>query len=94
VSWERRNIYAYLDPRKIGLFNYGEYQFKYEPFYIGKGCNKRCDEHLRESSLKEKSFKNNKINKLLKLGFKPIILKVSENLFEVDAFELEIKIIE
>lgn len=86
-------VYVYLDPRKSGLFIYDEYRFNYEPFYIGKGCNKRCDEHLRESSLKEKSFKNNKINKLLKLGLEPIILKVSENLFEIDAFELEIKII-
>lgn len=86
-------IYAYLDPRKNGEFKYGDYIFEYEPFYIGKGCNKRCDDHLRESSLREKSFKDNKINKLLKLGLEPMILKISENLFEIDAFELEIKII-
>lgn len=86
-------VYAYLDPRKSGNFIYGEYVFDFEPFYIGKGYKNRCNEHLRESSLKESSFKNNKIKKILSLGLAPIILKISVNIFEHDAFDLEKKLI-
>ncbi len=87
-------VYVYLDVTKKGEFIYGDYRFDYEPFYVGKGYGNRCEEHLRESSLQHKSFKNNKIKKLLSLGLKPIILKVSFNIFEVDAFELEKKLIQ
>jgi len=33
--------YVYLDPMKPGDFNYGEFHFDYEPFYVGKGSNGR-----------------------------------------------------
>jgi len=33
--------YIYLDPRKTGDYNYGQYHFDYEPFYVGKGSNGR-----------------------------------------------------
>jgi group I intron endonuclease len=86
-------VYVYLDVTKSGQFRYDDYYFEYEPFYVGKGYNKRCEDHLRESSLQHKSFKNNKIKKLLSLGLKPLILKISYNIFEIDAFELEKKLI-
>jgi group I intron endonuclease len=90
---EKYYVYIYLDPTKKGLFSYGDYNFDYEPFYVGKGYKERCNEHIWESRLKIPSFKTNKIKKILSLGLTPMILKVSENLFEVDAFELEKKLI-
>lgn len=82
-------VYIFLDPRKDGEFSYGEHKFKYEPFYVGKGKNNRCENHLREWSLKDKTLKNNKIKSLLKLGLKPIIIKLFLNLSEVDSFDKE-----
>jgi len=29
-------VYVYLDSRKPGKYKYGEYEFDYEPFYVGK----------------------------------------------------------
>ena len=39
-------IYIYFDNRKPGKFKYGDYQFDYEPIYIGKGTNDRFKKHL------------------------------------------------
>lgn len=39
-------VYALLDPRKPGKYKYGEYEFDYEPFYVGKGSGDRCEHHL------------------------------------------------
>jgi hypothetical protein len=44
-------VYLYLDPRKEGKFKYGDYEFDYEPFYVGKGHGNRLFEHLRPSRL-------------------------------------------
>lgn len=90
---ERFYIYVYLDPRKKGDYEYGDYEFECEPFYVGKGHGKRSFEHLRESQLKHKTHKNNKINKIRGEGLEPIIIKISENLFESNAFDLEVKLI-
>lgn len=86
-------VYVYLDPRKNGSFIYGDYNFNFEPFYVGKGHGNRCNEHLESNKLKNDCFKNRKIKNILKEGSKPIILKISENLFEIDSFELEVKLI-
>jgi hypothetical protein len=40
-------VYVYLDPRKFGVFEYGSLKFDYEPFYVGKGTNKRMYAHLK-----------------------------------------------
>lgn len=92
-------VYIYLDPRKIGNYVYGEYKFEYEPFYVGKGHGYRLTNHLAPSSLEvgnknsRNNYKVNKINKMLREGFEPIIIKFVEQLTEVEAHELEIEMI-
>jgi len=93
-------VYTYLDPRKPGKYVYEEYSFDYEPFYIGKGQNKRSTDHINESKniIKNNINKNNchnisKIIKILEQNLKPIILKIEENLTENKAFDLELKLI-
>ena len=85
-------VYVYLDPRKPGHYVYSEYEFNYEPIYVGKGNNGRAYVHLYESKQKyngNKSF-TNKIKKIQKeYGIDPIIIKIKETLTEDMAFEIE-----
>ena len=81
--------YVYLDPRKSGIYNYGEYEFDYEPFYVGKGKGNRWND-IKWS--RNKYFKN-KINKIKRLGFEPIRRKIKENLEENYSFEIEKELI-
>lgn len=87
-------VYIYLDPRKPGEYIYGDLSFTHEPIYVGKGHGQRMYNHLKESQLKNKNLKNNKINKILSEGLKPIIKKVFDNLEEFDAYELERNIVD
>lgn len=83
-------VYVYLDPRKSGDYNYGEYHFDYEPFYVGKGKNNRAYYHLYNSiNHHNKKFKN-KINKIQnELNQKPIIQIYQNMLLEQNAYNLE-----
>ena len=87
-------VYALLNPLKPGKFIYGKYVFEYEPFYIGKGRNKRIYYH----SSKNKSDTNRlKINILLKIkssGLKPIRIKLIENITELKSYSIEKKLID
>jgi len=88
-------IYAYLDPRKEGLYNYGDLSFKYEPFYIGKGSGDRELHHLHRAmgliSVKQDKnhFKLNKIKKIISEGKTPIIIRVFDNLNEEQSLAVE-----
>jgi hypothetical protein len=88
-------VYVYLDPRKKGKFIYDDYKFEYEPFYVGKGCQERCLDHVHPGKLQteKNTYKSRKIKKIISEGLNPIIEKISCNIFEIDAFELEIKLI-
>jgi hypothetical protein len=86
-------VYAYLDPIKPGIYTYENYSFSFEPFYIGKGHGNRLNDHLQLKKLKKNSLKNNKIKKILNSNNYPIIIKVKSNLQEIDALNLEKKLI-
>lgn len=93
---KRFYVYIYLDPRKPGEYIYGEYNFNYEPLYIGKGCDQRKEFHLRY--YKKINPRSNlvflrKIKKILSLNKIPIIKIIKENLNEKDAYSLEFDII-
>ena len=93
--------YIYLDPRKSGNYQFGNYTFEYEPFYVGKGKGRQFILHLVQAKNKnndawdvDNPYKFRKIRKILKEGFEIIkdkhILKVEINLQEQDAYDLEI----
>jgi len=78
--------YIYLDPRKPGQYNYGEYEFEYEPFYVGKGKGRRWKG-------KKNDHCERKINKIKSKGFEPITIKLRENIEETESFEIEKELI-
>jgi len=90
-------VYVYLDPRKPGLFKYGEYEFGYEPIYVGKGQGERLEEHwlyAKKGILREGNrHKFNKLRKIMKEGLEPIIFRYKNNLEEDVSFLLETKMI-
>jgi hypothetical protein len=71
--------YLYLDQRKLkGNYRYGEFVFDYEPFYVGKGRNKRLKQSLKEAyEYKDKNPFKCRIIRLIKkeLNQKPVIIK-------------------
>ncbi len=81
-------IYIYLDSRKFGRYCYEDFSFFFEPFYIGKGKNKR----IKNINGRNQFFKN-KINKIKKFKLHPIVFKLYENLSEKASFEIEEKLI-
>jgi len=86
-------VYAILDPRKPGEYIYDTVKFQFEPFYIGKGSNRRITRHLTNSEINKSTFKSNKIKKILSVGLQPVMLKIQERLTEKEALRLEMEII-
>lgn len=93
-------IYIYFDPRKVGVYQYENYIFEYEPFYVGRGkiTNRkiqRLHQHLYDakkdlSEIRDKNtYKIYKIKNILESGLEPIILKYKDNLIREDANFLE-----
>lgn len=95
-------VYALLDPRKPGEYRYEKYKFSEQPFYIGKGCDDRPKDHIREAityrDKRNNKFGTPKCNKIRKIireyNLEPTIKIVKKNLDEETAFELEEYIID
>lgn len=84
--------YVLLDPTKPGKFNYSNFDFDFEPFYIGKGSGNRMNSHDKPTC--KNTHKNNKIRKLISINLLPIKIKLVDNLDEKEAFKKEIELIE
>lgn len=89
-------VYIFLDPTSSEkIFEYNEYKFYKEPFYIGKGKSNRWKDHFKKSYLSNKNEKSTKIKKLLDLGYTPndLVFIYKTNLSESESFKLEIDLI-
>ena len=91
-------VYIYFDPRRQGVYQYGPYIFGYEPFYVGKGRNRRWQSHLKIANYSWKNKRNpthfiNRIRLLGRCGLQPIVLKYATNLSDEDALTLETNMI-
>lgn len=90
-------VYVYMDPRKPGRFEYSDFCFLYQPFYVGKGNGRRCNYHLNEAKNKNSKLRNrsniNNIKSILKDGFEPFIDKVYINLSEGESYLKEVELI-
>jgi len=82
-------VYVYLDPRKQGNYKYGEYKFGYEPFYIGKGCEKRYREFKSRNGECLKIIKE-----ISKDYIEPLVIILFSDLSESEAFERESDLID
>lgn len=90
--------YIYLDPRKPGNYSYDlDMSFLYEPFYVGKGTKLRLNKHVNKVKNNSKNIFNKfnfaKIKKILDENIEPIIIVYKDDLYEQDAFNLEIELI-
>jgi len=88
-------VYMYLDIRKSGEWRYQSHILHYQPFYVGKGCRNRYKDHLIAAYSNKSDDRKSRIIRKIKneLGVDPIILKIAENLSEVEATLLEIDLI-
>lgn len=87
-------VYIYLNQLKHGYWCYNQHTFEYQPFYVGKGRNKRESIHLTPSMLKRKSVKNSTIKSIInECGEQPLHYRLYSGLTSEEAIEIEKKII-
>jgi hypothetical protein len=87
-------VYLLLDPLKGGKWKFGDFEFDFEPFYIGKGSGDRAFRHTKKILYDGcNPHKQNKIKKIIGFGKTPIVLFAFENLIEEVAFSMERELI-
>ncbi len=94
-------IYVYLDPRKDDGYEYGDYQFDYEPFYVGVSSGKTIHDrkvrHLQyaknDKDITNNTYKKNIIKSILSDDLDPMIMVYLSDISLVYAFEKEIDMI-
>ena len=87
-------VYCLVDVTKPGDYTFGGYNFKFKPFYIGKGSGNRMNQHFELGNYKlGKTYKERKIRKLIMEGHKPDGIIIEQGLSEQSAFELEVYLI-
>lgn len=72
---------------KPGIFKYHDLEFKFEPFYVGKGNESRIYTSLKRGS----NFKMNKIKKVSKNNIK--VIKLYEGIGNLESLKLETLVI-
>lgn len=94
--YSRENyVYAYLDPRKPGIYTFNDITFDFEPFYIGRGKNYRMNSHMSPGQMKRETNlkKKHKIEKILSENLSPIIKIIYKDLDLVKSEIIEIQLI-
>ena len=90
-------IYALLDTRKPGYYNYSHWVFHYEPFYVGKGKGNRAEQHIWEAARRTgqyNKFKSRIISKIItEMEENPRIIIKKRRLTEKQALDTEKKLI-
>lgn len=86
-------VYAYLNPDKPCKLELNGISFLYEPFYIGKGKDNRCNIHLIDSRLKVNNHLSNTIKKIGIEKVRLFITKIYTNLTEENAIRDEVYLI-
>ena len=85
--------YVLLDPRRPGKYEYKNFQFEFEPYYVGKGKGWRFHRHFtkHESDRDYNNIKFGKIRKIRAAGFDPskYYVLVIKDTDETSAFNLE-----
>jgi hypothetical protein len=76
-------IYAFLDSTKKRKVKIGDIIFPYEPFYIGKGIGGRADHLERNERV------NERLESIKKKGGEVIVLKIKEDLTNLQSSRLE-----
>jgi hypothetical protein len=85
-------VYVYLNKLKPGIFKYGDFIFEYEPFYVGKGKDKRYLSHLNKVKNKNKYKKSDKfliIEENISRNIEPDILIIFRSDDELSTLDKE-----
>lgn len=94
-------VYVLLDPRKSGDFMYDDFEFNLEPFYVGKGSEKRPNKHIKavkynwiSPAYNVNPEKSRKISEILEMNLNPIVEIIQKSMGAVEACRLEIDLID